>query len=231
MTTTNTDMPASKGGGCILMVFLLIVLSGVATVLYPLLQRKFPDVTSRIDEARGVYDGPVLLDPPADKASVFTNDSLKDKRKLEQTPFDIHFIPATSGDYTCFAATEYGGLVQVDLYRDASSEMLSSNRGTPYATGRQADGYGMRGETMPEHGHSLRHPLTVGETYFVRVTAKDESTLGAQVTTLLEYEDDFIEMTTVWGMFVGTVIGLYILFIVFKFLQWKKTQAKAANGV
>ena len=229
MTTTNTDMPASKGGGCILMVFLLIVLSGVATVLYPLLQRKFPDITSRIDEARGVYDGPVLLDPPPGNASVFTNDRLKDKRKLEQTPFDIHFIPGTSGDYTCFAATEYGGLVQLDLYRDTSDEMLSSNRGTPYATGRQADAHSMMGESAPEHGHSLQHPLNAGETYFVRVTAKDESTLGAQVTTLLEYEDDFIEMTTGWGMFVGAVIGLYILFLVFKYLQRKKTHSKAAT--
>jgi hypothetical protein len=107
--------------------------------------------------------------------------------------------------------------------------MLNSNRRTPYATGRQADGYGMRGETMPEHGHSLRHPLNAGEIYFVRVTAKDQSTLGTQVTTILEYEDDFIEITTVWGMFVGAVIGLYILFIVFKFLQWKKAQTSAAN--
>jgi len=221
--TTSTDMPASKGGGCIFLVFLLIVTSGVATVLYPLLQRKFPDITSHIDEGRGVYDGPVLLDPPSGRASVFSNNKLKDERKLEQSPFDIYFIPATSGDYSFFAAAEYGELVQLDLYQEASSEILNSNRRTPAATGRQADGYSMRGDTMPEHGHSLRHTLSAGERYFLRVTTKDPSTLGTQVTTTLEYEDDFIEITTLWGAFVGAVIGLYILLILYKFHQWKKT--------
>jgi hypothetical protein len=220
--STSTDTPTNKGKGYVFFVFFLIAASGIATLLYPLLQRQFPDITSRIDTARGVYDGPVLLGPPADKASVFDNDHLSDTRILAEDGFDIYFIPATSGVYWLSGTVGMNDLVQVDLHRNDGT-LLYSNRRVPYATGRQVGAYTASGDVLPDHAHSMSYVLDAGEVYFVKVSAEDSDTLGKQVKTTLEYEDSFIEMTTIWGMFVGAVIGLYILFILYKFLQWNRT--------
>lgn len=192
------------------LVFVLIVLTGLVALAYPLLLRYFPEETAVVERLRGVYQGPVLSPLPAELEG-FRPGTTETRIELSDEPADLFFVPAASRSYVVSALSEYLDDVQVDLFDPADGVVLDSNTNYPAFTGRHADMWADSGEE-PELAHSpaLTRQLESGRLYGIRITAESPATIGTDAVVEVRVEDTAMDVYSLWGVVVAALVALAI---------------------
>jgi hypothetical protein len=192
------------------LVFLLIVLTGIAAWAYPVLRQYFPEETAIVERLRGAYDGPVLAALPAG-AHGFQPGRTELNLELSDEASEYFFVPAANRSYYVSALSEYLDDVRVDLFDPADGEVLDSNTNYPAFSGRHADMWADSGEE-PELSHSpaLTRDLEAGRLYGVRITAESPTTLGTGATVEIGVEDTTMDIFSLWGILAALLVALAI---------------------
>lgn len=214
----------SSGKAVFLLFIILSILSAIIASYFPLVEKYVPSVAHGINQFRGYYDGPLLLEP--DEAwGEFTFSPQYPGARLKMREEQIfRFIPAADTTMELSAFYEMGDSL-IELYLSEASnmeEVLKDNLSTPFATGRQADAYSQRGEAEPEHGNFFSYDFQKGTSYAVKVVPKDPEDIGKAYTIRISPGKARFSLQTLWAGFEIVLVLLLALYFVGRILGYKK---------
>lgn len=206
----HENSPTNRGKGTFRLVFVLIILLGIAAFFWPVLQTMFPEQTAVVDRLRGAYSGPEFQ-PLPDGREGLSPGTPEITFVLSEEPEVVYFVPAADREFTASATTQYLDDVRLDVLDPESGETIDSNTNYPAFTGRAADQWADSGEEPSwTHASGVDVKVAQGRLYGLRVTPEDPATVGQTVTVTATVTDNALGIMSLWGILSGALVVLAI---------------------